>query len=370
MANEMLAYVGTYTETIRFGSGKILQGKGEGIYVYRMNQTSGAMELVSKATGVANPSYLAIDSTRCHLYAVNELKTYEDRPSGTISAFAVDSKTGHLEFLNKRLTHGTDPCHVFVDTRRKCVFVSNFMSGSVCVLPVLGDGSLGEASDVIQHQGSSVDPVRQKGPHAHSVTLDEVNRFVFVPDLGVDKVLVYKFDPERGRLEPHEVPWIKMKPGAGPRHMVFHPSGRFAYLVNELDSTMAVLSYDGGSGTFKELQIVPTLPEGFLGQSTCGDVQVSPSGGFVYASNRGHESIVIYQIDQGTGKLTLVGHASTQGKTPRHFGIDPTGTYLLAANQDTDAIVTFHIDPHWGKLQPTGHVTQVPTPVCVKFLPR
>lgn len=366
----MFVYVGTYTEPIRFGTGRILQGKGEGIYVYRMDQESGAMEFVSKAIGVANPSYLAIDSTRCCLYSVNELKTYEDKPSGTVSAFALDPKTGNLEFLNKRLTHGTDPCHVLLDTKRRCVFVSNFMSGSVCVLPVLEDGSLGETSDLIQHQGSSVDPVRQKGPHAHSVTLDEANRFAFVPDLGLDKVMVYKFDPERGRLEPNAVPWIKMKPGAGPRHMAFHPSGRFAYLVNELDSTVDALSYDGGSGTFTELQIVPTLPEGFRGESTCGDVQVSPSGGFLYASNRGHDSIVIYQIDQGTGKLTLVGHASTQGKTPRHFGIDLTGRFLLAANQDTDTIATFRVDPHSGKLQPTGHVTQVPTPVCVKFLLR
>jgi 6-phosphogluconolactonase len=370
MANEMLAYVGTYTETIRFGSGKILQGKGEGIYVFRMDQMSGALELVCKETGITNPSYLAIDSTQHFLYAVNELKTYKDQPSGTVSAFAVDRKSGKLEFLNKRLTHGTDPCHVLVDKNRRCVFVANFMSGSVCVLPVLEDGSLGEASDFIQHQGSSIDPVRQIGPHAHSVTLDKVNRFAFVPDLGLDKVMLYKIDPGRGRLEPNEVPWIKMKPGAGPRHMAFHPSGRFAYLVNELGSTVAALSYDSERGMLKEMQTIPTLPEAFRGESACGDVQVSPSGGFVYASNRGHDSIVIYKIDQHTGRLTHVGHEPTQGKTPRHFGIDPTGTFLLAANQDSDTIVTFRIDPHTGQLQPAGHVTQVPTPVCLKFLQR
>ena len=369
MANQMLVYVGTYTEPIRFGTGRILQGKGEGIYVYRMDQSSGALELVSKATGIANPSYLAFDSTRRFLYAVNELKTHEDQPSGTISAFAVDPRTGTLEFLNKRLTRGTDPCHVLVDKNRRFVFVANFMSGSVCVLPVLDDGSLGEASDFIQHQGSSVDPVRQRGPHAHSVSLDEANRFAFVPDLGLDKLMVYKFHSERGTLEPNEVPWITMKPGAGPRHMAFHPSGRFAYLINELDSTLAALSYDGGRGTLKELQIVPTLPEGFHGESTCGDVQISPSGTFAYASNRGHDSMVIYKIDQRTGELTHVDHAPTQGKTPRHFGIDPTGRFLLAANQDTDTLVTFHIDPQTGNVLPTGHATQVPTPVCVKFLP-
>ena len=369
MANGTLVYVGTYTGLICFGSGKILQGKGKGIYVYRMDQSSGAMELVSKATGIANPSYLAIDSTRRFLYAINELKTYEDRPSGTISAFAVDPRTGRLDFLNKRLTRGTDPCHVLVDKNGKYVFVANFMSGSICVLPVLEDGSLGEASGFIQHQGSSVDPIRQRGPHAHSVTLDEANRFASVPDLGLDKLMVYKFDPDRGMLEPNAVPWIKVKPGAGPRHMAFHPSGKFAYLINELDCTVAALSYDGGRGTFKELQIVPTLPEGFHGRSACGDIQVSPSGGFVYASNRGHDSIVIYKIDQRSGELTHVDHAPTQGETPRHFGIDPAGRFLLVANQDTDTIVTFRIDPQTGNVLPTGHVTQVPTPVCVKFLP-
>ena len=369
MANGMLVYVGTYTEPIRFGTGRILRGKGEGIYVYRMDQSSGAMAWVSKTTGITNPSYLAFDPTRRFLYAVNELKTYENKPTGTISAFAIDQKTGRLQFLNKRLTHGTDPCHVLVDKKRKYVFVANFMSGSICVLPVLEDGSLGEASDFIQHQGSGIDPVRQQGPHAHAVTLDDAGRFAFVPDLGLDKVMAYKFDPKRGMLEPNEVPWVKMKPGAGPRHVAFHRSGKFAFLINELDSTVASLSYDGRKGTFKVLQIVSTLPEGYQGESTCADVQVSPAGAFVYGSNRGHDSIVVYRINQRTGRLTYVGHQLTLGKTPRSFGIDPSGRFLLAANQDSDSVVTFRIGPRSGKLLPTGHAMQVPTPVCVKFLP-
>jgi len=369
MTNEMLVYIGTYTEPIRFGTGKILEGKGKGIYVCRLNQTSGALELVDTATGIINPSYLAFDSTRRFLYAVNELKTYESKPTGTVSAFAVDPKTGKLALLNKRLTHGTDPCHVLVDAKRKYVFVANFMSGSICVLPVLDDGSLGAASDFIQHQGSSIDPTRQVGPHAHSVTLDEAGRFAFVPDLGLDKLMAYAFDKQRGILEPNGVPWVKMKPGAGPRHVAFHPGGRFAFLINELDSTLASLSYDGRKGTFKVLQIVPTLPEGYRGESTCADVHVSPSGVFVYGSNRGHDSIVIYRIHQQTGRLTYVGHEPTLGKTPRSFGVDPTGRFLLAANQDSDTIVTFRIEPRSGKLLPTGHSMQVPTPVCVKFLP-
>jgi 6-phosphogluconolactonase len=368
MKIETLVYVGTYTKPIRFGTGKILQGKGEGIYVYRLDELSGELELIHTVTGVTNPSYLAFDPAQRFLYAVNELKSYDGEPTGTVSAFAVDPATGDLTFLNKQLTHGTDPCHVLVDKKRTHVFVANFMSGSVCVLPVRADGSLGEACDFIQHLGSGIDPVRQKGPHAHSVTLDAANRFAFVPDLGLDKLLVYRVDPKRGVLEPNTVPWIKTKPGAGPRHVAFHPRGRFAYLINELNSTLAALTYDGRSGTFKEQQVVSTLPEDYRGESTCADVQVSPSGRFVYGSNRGHDSIVAYRVDPRTGRIVCIGHESTQGKTPRSFGIDPTGRFLLAANQDTDTLVTFHIDPRRGTLLPTGQVAPVPTPVCVKFL--
>jgi 6-phosphogluconolactonase len=368
MTKDLLVFVGTYTDPILFGTGKILQGKGEGIYVYRLNQTSGDLEFVSKTTGITNPSYLAFDTTQKFLYAVNELKTFEGNPTGTVSAFTVDAATGGLAFLNRQLTHGTDPCHVLVDDRRKHVFVANFMSGSVCVLPVRDDGSLGEASDFIQHQGSSIDPARQKGPHAHSVTLDASNHFVFVPDLGLDRLMIYRFDSTRGMLEANAVPWIKMKPGAGPRHLSFHPGGRFAYLVNELDSTVSVLSYDGGTGTFEYLQTVPTLPEGFAGASTCADIQVSPSGRFLYTSNRGHDSVVIHRIDPVAGTLGYVGHEPTRGRTPRSFGIDPTGSFLLAANQDSDTVTIFRIDPSSGALQYTDHAAQVPTPVCVKFL--
>ncbi|HTU02998.1 MAG TPA: lactonase family protein [Candidatus Sulfotelmatobacter sp.] len=364
----MRVFVGTYTEPIRFGTGKILEGKGEGIYVYRLEPSSGALELRHIETGVTNPSYLAFDSTGHFLYAVNELKTYEGRPSGTVSAFKVDPKTARLQFLNKRLTHGTDPCHVAVNRKRTHAFVSNFMSGSVCVVPVQDDGSLGPASDFIQHQGSSIDPVRQQGPHAHSVTLDRTNHLAFVPDLGLNKLMIYAFDRKRGMLEPHRVPWIKMRPGAGPRHLALHPGGKFAYLINELDSTVVALAYDPRRGAFTELQTVSTLPGDYQGESTCAYVQVAPSGRFVYASNRGHDSIVIYEVER-TGKLSCLGHQPTQGKTPRHFQIDPAGTFLLAANQDTDTIVVFRIDPRTGGPVPTGQVAHVPTPVCVKFLP-
>jgi len=364
---ETLVYVGTYTEPIRFGTGKVLQGKGEGIYTFRMDPECGALEPAGITTGVANPSYLTFDTTGRFLYAVNELKSYRDRPTGTVSAFAVDPATGALAFLNRQPTHGTDPCHVVVDRQRKHVFVANFMSGSVCVLPVGDGGSLGDACDFVQHLGASIDPARQTGPHAHSVTLDKANRYAFVPDLGLDKLLIYTFDAKRGMLEPNGAPWIKMKPGAGPRHVALHPGGRFAYLINELNSTVAALACDRKTGALRELQVVPTLPEGFSGSSTGADIHVAASGRFVYASNRGHDSIAAYRIDPRTGLLTYVDHAATQGRTPRSFCLDPSGRFALVANQDSDCVVTFRIDARTGTLQTTGHSVAVPTPVCVKI---
>jgi 6-phosphogluconolactonase len=199
------------------------------------------------------------------------------------------------------------------------------------------------------------------------VTLDPAGRFAFVPDLGLDRLMVYRFDRRRGMLEPNAAPWLKVKPGAGPRHVAFHPNGRLAFLINELDSTLTALAYDRRKGTFAALQVVSTLPADFAGQSTCADVQVSPTGRFVYGSNRGHDSLVVYRVDPRTGRLRYVGHEPTQGRTPRQFEIDPTGTFLLAANQDSDTVVTFRIDARTGRPVPTGHAVHVPTPVCVKF---
>jgi len=368
MTRYYTVYIGTYTDPILFGTGKILEGKGEGIYVYRMDPVSGTMEFIRTITGITNPSYLAFDATCSCLYAVNELKSYQGEPTGTVSSFAINSKTGQLTFLNKKPTHGTDPCHLILDKTGKYVLLANFMSGSVCVLPIQADGSLGDASDFIQHQGSSIDPNRQQGPHAHAVTLDETNRYAYVPDLGLDKTLIYRFDVESGKLEPNEEPWVAVKPGAGPRHLVFHPNKQYAYLINELDSTIGAYRYDSDKGKLAEIQTISTLPADFLGSSTCADVHVSRSGKFLYGSNRGHDSIVVYKIDQSTGRLSCIGHESTRGNTPRNFAIDPAGNFLLAANQDSDTIVTFRIDPQSGELLPTGHVTEVPTPVCVKII--
>jgi 6-phosphogluconolactonase len=256
-----------------------------------------------------------------------------------------------------------------VDATGRFVLVANYGSGSVCVLPIGRDGGLGDAADVVQHQGSSVNPRRQQGPHAHSITLDAANRYAFAADLGIDKVMVYRLDTASGKLIPNDPPWAQVKPGAGPRHFDFHPSGKYAYLINELDSTITAFAYDASRGIIREIQTVPTLPADFRGASTCADVHVSPSGKFLYGSNRGHDSIVIFRIDEATGRLSYVGHELTQGKTPRNFAIDPTGTFLLAANQNSDTIVTFRIDQQTGKLTPTGHVAEAPMPVCLKLMP-
>ena len=363
-----LVFIGTYTEPIRFGTGAILQGKGEGIYIYHFDGTTGSMKLCSIAPSGPNPSYLAFDSSRRHLYVVNELKTFEGAESGSVSAFEVDSKNCTLRFLNRKPTHGTDPCHLIVDKTGKYVLVANYMSGSVCVLPIQQDGSLGDPTDVIQHTGSSVHPTRQKGPHAHGVTMDGTGKWMFVPDLGLDRLMVYQFDTILGKLTPYRIPYVELPAGAGPRGFVLHPKGDFAYIVNELNSTVTAFRYQIGKGILQEIQTLSTLPEGYQGDSTCGELQISPSGGFLYASNRGHNSIAVYTVNQDDGTLTFKGCTGTQGETPRHFIISPEENYLLAANQDTDNVITFSIDPLTGELGDSGNNLLVPTPVCVKFM--
>ena len=367
MPDALSLYVGTYTETVLFGTGQSFQGKGEGIYLLRLHPDSGALETVGMAAGIANPSFLAFDATQRFLYAVNELKSWQGLPTGTVSAFAVDPTTGALTFLNRQPSHGTDPCHVTVDHERRHVFVANFSSGSVCVLPVNADGSLAAASDFLPHIGSGIHPARQTGPHAHSVTLDSANRFAFVPDLGLDKVLIYRFDPTRGMLDPNAVPWLKLKPGSGPRHLALAPTAPFAYLANELNSTVAVLACDTALGALRETQTVASLPPQFHGNNSCADIHVHPSGRFLYASNRGHDSIAIFAIDAANGHLTPLGHTATGGRTPRNFCLDPTGRFLVVANQDSDSLVTFRIDVATGALHPTGHAAAAPTPVCVRI---
>ncbi|MCZ6634053.1 MAG: lactonase family protein [bacterium] len=360
---EQFVFVGTYT---RKEAPDL--GVSEGVYVYRLDLDTGALEHVSTAAGVPDPSYVALDPSGEHLYAANELNEYDGVPGGAVSAFAFDRRTGVLTFLNRLATGGGLPCHLMVDQTDSCVLVANYGGGNVSAFTIAEDGSLVERSDFVQHTGSSVNPQRQKEPHAHSFTIDPGNRFAFAADLGIDKVLSYKLDAANGKLEPNDPPGLSVTPGSGPRHFDFHPNGKFAYLINEIGATITVFAYDGEGGTLSELQTVPTLPEGF-DRKSCADIHVSPSGKFVYGSNRGHNTLVVYAIDEATGKLEYVGHESTLGEIPRGFHIDPTGKIVLAGNQDTHNVVTFWMDPETGKLEPTGHEAKVPQPVCIKLLP-
>ena len=362
---QMTVYVGTYT-----------QGDSEGIYVYRLDMSTGRLEQAHDPITSTHPSFLAVDSRHRYLYSVNGAVTWEqylegDPDSGSVSAFSISAEDGSLSYLNTQPSGGDLPCHLSVDATDRQVLVANYMGDNVAIFPIGSNGELGQATDLPRHQdsGSGVDPDRQERPHPHSINVDPTNRFAFVPDLGIDKVVAYRLDLVLGRLVLEEGLSAPVAAGAGPRHFDFHPGGGYAYVINELDSTVTAFSYDGSTGTLTELHTVSTLPEGFDGTTHCADVHVAPSGRFLYGSNRGHDSIAIFAIDRGSGRLTPIGHESTRGRTPRNFAIDPTGTFLLAANQDTDTIVTFSIDAETGLLEATGQVAEVPTPVCLKLVP-
>lgn len=355
---KLRVYIGTYTS-----------GGSKGIYLSELDLASGALSPPALVGETPNPSFVSIHPSGRYLFAVNEVGNFQGQKSGSVTAFAVDPKSGRLTQLNQQSSHGDGPCFITVDRTGRNVLVANYGGGSIAALPVGADGRLGEATAAIQHQGSSVDKGRQEGPHAHSINLDKANRFAFAADLGLDKVLVYRFSPAKGTLTPNDPPAASVPPGSGPRHFAFHPDGRYAYVINEMTSTVTAFSYDSKAGTLTSLQTLSTLPEGFKGNNSTAEVQVHPSGKFVYGSNRGHNSIAIFRIDPKTGQLTPAGHQPTGGKTPRNFGIDPTGTFLLAANQDTGNVVVFRINPETGQLSPTGHSIEVPMAVCVKMTP-
>lgn len=349
-------FVGTYTTS----------GKSDGIYLYRMDPLTGALTRINSFKSV-NPSFLAIDRSRSNLYAVNEVGEYAGKPGGGVSAFAIERGTLNLRLRNEQATQGADPCHLTIDRKGKTLLVANYTGGNITALPIRSDGTLGMAIEVKQHEGSSIKE-QQKGPHAHCIILDAAERYAFAADLGIDKVMIYRFDPSTGKLTLGKQPAAELQPGAGPRHLTLHPTGKYLYVINELDSTMTAFQYNGSNGTLSQIETVSTLPSDFSGVSYCADVHVSPSGKFLYGSNRGHNSIVVFEIDQRTGKLKQLEHVSTEGKWPRNFTIDPSGRFLLVANQHTDNVVTFSIDAVTGRLKPTGHVAEIPVPVCLKFL--
>ncbi|MDI9550045.1 MAG: lactonase family protein [Chloroflexota bacterium] len=346
-----------------------VDGKSKGIHVLRFDTALGELRPLFDIPGLDNPSYVALHPQGQFLYAVNEISDYQGKAAGAVSAYRVDPAAGSFELLNEQSTHGGSPSYITVDREGRHVLVSNYGGGSAAVLPVRSDGSLGSVSDLVHHQGSSVHLPRQDAPHPHSINLDPEERYAFVPDLGIDKVMIYRYDGENGKLlANNEQPWARVKSGAGPRHLAFHPRAGFAYVINELDSTISAYRRDSEKGTLTELQTVSTLPEGFQGRNTCADIHVHPSGRFVYGSNRGHDSIAVFAFDEKSGHLSLREHVSTQGSCPRGFALDPSGRYLLAANQNSDTIVVFSIDAKSGAVRPTGVRAEASTPVCIKLL--
>jgi len=364
-----LVYIGTYT----LGTDGQEQAKNtgsKGIYVYRYDAETGDIAPLGVAGETTNPSWVTVAPNGRFLYAVNEVGNFRGPNSGGVSAFAIDRKTGKLMFLNEVASRGADPCYVAVDKSGKFVLVANYTGGSVAVFPILADGQLGEASDFIQHTGHGADPQRQEGPHAHFIDLSPDNRLAFVDDLGLDELLAYKFDNTKGTLTPNDPPFTKLDPaGSGPRHFALHPSGKFAYVISEMAGTVTVFSSDLAAGTFRQKQVISTLPAGYKGPKEDAEIEIAPSGKFLYASNRGDaNSIAVFRINQQDGELSLIEIVPTEGKTPRSFAIDPSGKSLLVANENSDNIVAFRIDQKTGRLTSTGKVMHVPAPVCVKFL--
>jgi 6-phosphogluconolactonase len=366
---QYLAYVGTYTT----------KTNSKGIYVFRFDATVGQAKAVGIAAESADPSFLAVHPDGEHLYAVNELSEFGGQKSGAVSAFAIDRHTGLLTLQNQVATRGAGPCYISLDKSDKYypslsnsiwfTLVANYDGGSVASFPIRDDGSLGPAASLIQHAGSSVNKERQEGPHAHWVGTSPDNRFALVADLGLDEVLIYRFDVTKGTLSPNDPPFVKVNPGAGPRHFAFHPNGKFGYVLNEMDATVTAFSYHLKTGSLSVLQTINTLPKDYSGPKEAAELVVHPSGKFLYASNRaGIDTITAFSIDPARGTLKLTGKTSTQGKTPRNFAIDPTGKFLMAANQESNNIVVFRIDPATGDLIPTGQVAEVPSPVCITFV--
>ena len=351
--DELTLFVGTYTDL-----------GAEGIYTCRMNAATGAVECVDVQPGIENPTFLSVDPSGEHLYAASERMSGD----GVVTAYAI-GRNGTLTLLNSEHTGGAGPCHVQVDQTDSYVVVANYFGGSVSLLPIRADGSLGARTDFIQHHGSSIDPQRQRQAHAHCVMIDRANALVYACDLGMDAIVVYRIDHATGRLIEQPDLTVRAEPGDGPRHFAFHPSSAHAYAVNELSSTVSAYDYDARSGALTFRQRISTLPTTWSGDNTCADIHASPDGRFVYASNRGHNSIAAFAVETGTGRLTPVGHTSTRGEIPRNFLITPDGRFLLAANQNSGTIVTFRIDEASGGLEFSGHEAAVPAPVCLKLAP-
>jgi len=359
LAQEYWVYFGTYT-----------RGASKGIYAYRFRPSGASLTPHGLVAETSSPSFLAVHPNGRFLYAANESEpdNIPGKPN-SVSAFAIDAATGKLQLLNKVSSRGQGPCHVSIDKTGKTLLVANYGSGSVAAIAIGADGRLGESTAFDQHQGKSVDPNRQTGPHAHFILPSPDNRFVLTADLGLDQVLVYRFDPRTGSLVPNKPAFGRLRPGSGPRHLAFNPNGKYAYVNGEMSSTISTFAYEPSKGTLTEIQTLSTLPQGFTGNNSTAEVQVDKAGRFLYVSNRGHNSIAQFSIDAHSGKLTAVAHVASGGRTPRFFTLDPTGGYLLAGNQDSSTVGVFNVDPSSGKPSLRQTLTDVPEPVSIVFVP-
>lgn len=350
----MLVFIGSYADA-----------STNGVYVYSLDTDTGALTLLDEVSGLQNPTFLSLDSENLRLYSIAEKRTEQGERMGAIVAFEIDPLAGKLTELNRVGTVDSTTSHIQRDKLNRYFVISSYSGGKVGLVSLTADGKVGELLDVSQHQGSGPNKERQEGPHPHSAFFSPDNRFVFVPDLGIDRVRAYRIDPDQLSLEVHGE--TELHPGAGPRHMAFHPGGRYAFVINELDSTVTSFQYDSEAGVLQTLDTFSTLPDGFSGENSCAEILVSPDGKFLYGSNRGHDSIVVYAIDETSGGLEYVEHVSTKGKHPRNFSLSPDGSWLIAANRDTDNIVTYRVDKASGRLQATGQEAHAPKPVCVRM---
>jgi len=358
-ASKLLMFVGTYTK-----SEPHVKGKAEGVYQMLLDPATGQLQQQGVTKDVVNPSFIAISPNRKYLYAVNEVGA-DLAPEGWITAFRIDPNVPRPILLNRHTTKGQSPCHIVVEQTGQYALVANYVGGVVAMLPIQEDGKLRPSVFEVQLEGSGPHP-QQQSSHPHMVCLSPDNRFVYIPDKGADRIHIFWMDLEDGRLVPATYPSVKVQPGAGPRHMTFHPNNRFAYLINELDATVNAYSWDPSTGMLEEFQSISTLPENFeSSENYCADIHISPDGRFLYGSNRGHDSIVIYAIDQENGELTLVGHEATRGEFPRNFLVSPEGGFLYVANQNTDNITIFERNADRGTLTYNGQF-RIPTPVCLK----
>jgi 6-phosphogluconolactonase len=355
---------------VYFGTSTNAKNGSKGVYVSRFNTATGELTEPQLAAEAGNPGFLAIHPSKKYLYACGDVTKADGKKAGGISAFGIDSKSGKLTLINQAATTGAGPCHVSVDKTGKVATIANYGSGSISSYAIKEDGSVSPEVSFFQHEGSGADPKRQAGPHAHSVNFSPDNRFAFACDLGLDKVLIYKVDTASGKLTPNDPPFAKTPAGGGPRHLAFHPSGKFVFVNNEMGMSETVFAYDAEKGALTEVETVSTLPEadrGLKGLSTAESV-AHPNGRVVYVSNRTHDTIAVFACDPATGKLTLLQNVPVEGKIPRNICLDPTGKWLIAAHQDSATAALFKVDQDSGKLTFTGTKVNVPGSICVRFL--